>query len=237
GAGPAHAIEAIAAPNAIPMMRRFTLFPRHAPALAGHTPKPDAAGAPMLEHRPPAVNPCRLVPPVAPHQHTDNLSSEAIARANDHWLGVQTLVESIRSLSSARDGPCPTGRSRCTRQLTVSGCSGNLSGCLSNDLFYSDAIQRRCTLMPSCFRLGGKVMPRIRKLLLFALIPLVLAFMSGATRAEKRVALVIGNAGYQAGALTTPANDAGLIAQTLQAAGFDVAGARDLDQDSLRRAF
>jgi len=30
---------------------------------------------------------------------------------------------------------------------------------------------------------------------------------------------------------------AGLPRQTLQAAGFDVAGARDLDQDSLRRAF
>src|SRR5499426_2059826 len=54
--------------------------------------------------------------------------------------------------------------------------------------------------------------------------------------AEKRIALVIGNAAYQAGALNTPANDAGLIAQTLQAAGFDVVGARDLDQDSLRRA-
>src|SRR5262249_20207925 len=80
-------------------------------------------------------------------------------------------------------------------------------------------------------------MPRIRKLLLFALIPLVINFVPGAARAEKRVALVIGNASYQAGALTTPANDAGLIAQTLQAAGFDVAGARDLDQDSLRRAF
>jgi uncharacterized caspase-like protein len=36
--------------------------------------------------------------------------------------------------------------------------------------------------------------------------------------------------------LPTAANDAGLIAQTLQAAGFDVVGARDLDQDSLRRA-
>src|SRR5262249_5558435 len=58
-----------------------------------------------------------------------------------------------------------------------------------------------------------------------------------ATSAEKRIALVIGNAGYQVGALTTPANDAGLVAQTLQAAGFDVVGARDLDQDSLRRAF
>ncbi|MBV8513528.1 MAG: caspase family protein, partial [Xanthobacteraceae bacterium] len=54
--------------------------------------------------------------------------------------------------------------------------------------------------------------------------------------AEKRIALVVGNAGYQAGALKTAANDAGLIAQTLQAAGFDVAGARDLDQDSLRQA-
>src|SRR5262249_30485082 len=43
--------------------------------------------------------------------------------------------------------------------------------------------------------------------------------------------------GYQVGALATPANDAGLVAQTLQAAGFDVVGARDLDQDSLRRAF
>jgi uncharacterized caspase-like protein len=49
---------------------------------------------------------------------------------------------------------------------------------------------------------------------------------------------VIGNAGYQVGGtLNTPANDAGLIAQTLQAAGFDVVGARDLDQDSLRHAF
>src|SRR5262245_34996622 len=58
-----------------------------------------------------------------------------------------------------------------------------------------------------------------------------------AASAEKRIALVIGNAGYQVGALATPANDAGLVAQTLQAAGFDVVGARDLDQDSLRRAF
>src|SRR5262249_36570488 len=70
-----------------------------------------------------------------------------------------------------------------------------------------------------------------------ALMPPVFIFRPSAASAEKRIALVIGNAGYQAGALTTPANDAGLIAQTLQAAGFDVAVARDLDQDSLRRAF
>ncbi|KQT45387.1 hypothetical protein ASG52_14560 [Methylobacterium sp. Leaf456] len=55
-------------------------------------------------------------------------------------------------------------------------------------------------------------------------------------RPQKRIALVVGNAAYEAGALATPANDAGLVAQTLQAAGFDVVGARDLDEDSLRKA-
>src|SRR5215470_2643138 len=88
----------------------------------------------------------------------------------------------------------------------------------------------------------GDAMPRIRTIIaalvaLIALIPLAFVLHPKAAGAEKRIALVIGNAGYQVGALTTPANDAGLIAQTLQAAGFDVAGARDLDQDSLRRAF
>jgi len=82
-------------------------------------------------------------------------------------------------------------------------------------------------------------MPRIRTLfaVLLALIPFGFAAAPGAAQSEKRIALVVGNAGYQAGALNTPANDAGLIAQTLQAAGFDVVGARDLDQDSLRHAF
>ena len=80
-------------------------------------------------------------------------------------------------------------------------------------------------------------MPVIRKLIAIAVALLAAAATSGVARAEKRIALVVGNAGYQAGALTTPANDAGLIAQTLQAAGFDVVGARDLDQDSLRHAF
>jgi uncharacterized caspase-like protein len=56
-------------------------------------------------------------------------------------------------------------------------------------------------------------------------------------RAEQRIALVLGNAAYEAGALKTTANDAGLIAQTLEAAGFEVIGARDLDNDALRRAF
>ena len=54
---------------------------------------------------------------------------------------------------------------------------------------------------------------------------------------EKRIALVIGNGAYQKAPLATAANDAGLIAQTLQAAGFDVVGARDLDGNTLRSSF
>jgi uncharacterized caspase-like protein len=54
---------------------------------------------------------------------------------------------------------------------------------------------------------------------------------------EKRIALVVGNGNYAKEPLATAANDAGLIAQTLQAAGFDVIGARDLDGDTLRRSF
>jgi uncharacterized caspase-like protein len=80
----------------------------------------------------------------------------------------------------------------------------------------------------------------MRRLLAFVALILVLSLgvvsRPNAEPTEKRIALVIGNAAYQTGALRTSANDAGLIAQTLQAAGFDVVGARDLDQESLRRA-
>ena len=55
-------------------------------------------------------------------------------------------------------------------------------------------------------------------------------------RAEQRIALVVGNASYPAAAINSAANDAALIAQTLEAAGFEVTGARDLDQDALREA-
>jgi len=48
---------------------------------------------------------------------------------------------------------------------------------------------------------------------------------------------VVGNGAYAKSPLATAANDAGLIAQTLQAAGFDVIGARDLDGDTLRKSF
>ena len=82
-------------------------------------------------------------------------------------------------------------------------------------------------------------MSRISKyvLTLLVLVPFAIGIALSAARAEQRIALVLGNAAYQVGALNSPANDAGLIAQTLEAAGFDVVGARDLDHDSLRRAF
>src|ERR1700681_440963 len=71
--------------------------------------------------------------------------------------------------------------------------------------------------------------------LLAALTPL-LATPGHAQAPERRFALVIGNSEYKAGKQPTAANDAGLIAETLRTAGFDVSGARDLDQDTLRRS-
>ena len=55
--------------------------------------------------------------------------------------------------------------------------------------------------------------------------------------AEMRFALVIGNDEYKSAKLATPANDAGLVASTLQAAGFTVTGAQNLDQATLRESF
>src|SRR5712671_2008461 len=82
--------------------------------------------------------------------------------------------------------------------------------------------------------LGRLFMVRILRHVFGVLALVFLVASSGAAPTEKRIALVIGNAAYQQGALPTTANDAGLIAQTLQAAGFDVIGARDLDGDTLR---
>src|SRR5712692_8141601 len=100
---------------------------------------------------------------------------------------------------------------------------------------------RRRSVRLCCDDLGGAFARGVsmRSFLAFVVALSALIALGSAPNAEsmeKRIALVIGNAGYQAAALPTSANDAGLIAQTLQAAGFDVVGARDLDQDSLRRA-
>src|ERR1700730_15824474 len=71
-------------------------------------------------------------------------------------------------------------------------------------------------------------------LILFSAFSGILSSASAQQQQEKRIALVIGNGAYAKAPLATAANDGGLIAQTLQAAGFDVVGARDRDADALR---
>ncbi|CDX18283.1 Peptidase C14 caspase catalytic subunit p20 [Mesorhizobium sp. ORS 3324] len=80
-------------------------------------------------------------------------------------------------------------------------------------------------------------MQTLRKFISLVIVLIAFAAASATSafaQEQKRLAFVIGNGAYQSGELATAANDAGLIAQTLQAAGFDVVGARDVDQDSLR---
>jgi uncharacterized caspase-like protein len=86
---------------------------------------------------------------------------------------------------------------------------------------------------------GTKIIMKTKSKLRLACFALVLLAFAAPSRAEteKRIAFVVGNAAYAASPLATTANDAGLIAQTLQAAGFDVSGARDLDGEALRAAF
>jgi hypothetical protein len=78
----------------------------------------------------------------------------------------------------------------------------------------------------------GACMRRLVARTVTCLVFLAFACWANAEPGEKRIALVIGNAAYQSGGLATAANDAGLIAQTLQAAGFDVVGAREVGRRS-----
>lgn len=66
----------------------------------------------------------------------------------------------------------------------------------------------------------------------------MLALVSGTAAAEPRIALVIGNAGYDArlGPLANPVNDANAIAAALRATGFEVELVTDVDQRGMRRA-
>ena len=79
-----------------------------------------------------------------------------------------------------------------------------------------------------------------RRMTLSWLVAVILALTLGqrvAHAAEMRFALVIGDDEYKSAKLTTPANDAGLVADALTAAGFTVTGARNLDQATLRESF
>jgi uncharacterized caspase-like protein len=61
------------------------------------------------------------------------------------------------------------------------------------------------------------------------------AAQGAAEAPNPRLALVIGAASYADAKLTTPINDASLMAEVLKSAGFDVTGAANPDQDQLRQ--
>ncbi len=64
---------------------------------------------------------------------------------------------------------------------------------------------------------------------------LLLATSSSTLLAEQRIALVIGNAAYQQGALDNPVNDATAISAKLSALGFEVVSVYDADLRSMQR--
>lgn len=69
----------------------------------------------------------------------------------------------------------------------------------------------------------------------FAAFALVAALGQASTAlAQDRLALVVGQGAYEGRSLATAANDAGLIAQTLTSAGFEVVQGRDLNANDLR---
>src|SRR5688572_29008269 len=75
--------------------------------------------------------------------------------------------------------------------------------------------------------LRGSIMNGIARLVL----PVIFACLAFPALAEKRVALVIGNAAYKhAPALTNPKNDAEGVAASLQRLRFDVLLGVDLDE-------
>jgi uncharacterized caspase-like protein len=82
----------------------------------------------------------------------------------------------------------------------------------------------------------NRIVAFLAVLAFIALLAPPVVMQSSAQTPERRFAFVIGNTEYRAGQLPTAANDAGLLAETLRGAGFDVTGARDLDQETLRRS-
>jgi uncharacterized caspase-like protein len=85
---------------------------------------------------------------------------------------------------------------------------------------------------------SGNTMDKLHRVasLLVVILALTLCPRAGHA-AETRFALVVGNDEYKSAKLATSANDAGLVANALAAAGFTVTGARNLDQATLRESF
>jgi hypothetical protein len=83
---------------------------------------------------------------------------------------------------------------------------------------------------------SGALLEGDMRCLLGLLWALAIILLSPDARADKRVALVIGNAAYQnTTPLLNPSNDAGDVAGSLTRLGFDVVDGRDLDKRSMER--
>src|SRR3954471_12992847 len=92
-----------------------------------------------------------------------------------------------------------------------------------------------CCSRGRAFGRGLILKMRIRALLFAAATLCAWVGPSALAGAEPRLALVIGQGAYPGGELPTAVNDAGLVGQTLQSAGFEVVQGRDLGQNDLRR--
>ena len=79
-------------------------------------------------------------------------------------------------------------------------------------------------------------LPPIVVLMALALLALAIP-RTAAAQPGRRLALVVGNADYAKAPLATPLNDAGLIAQALVRADFDVTALGNADAATLRQAF
>src|SRR4029079_14002895 len=94
-----------------------------------------------------------------------------------------------------------------------------------------------------CERRGCREGSMLRRIVLLALRALVaLVLFSGAPllaqqQTEPRIAFVVGNAGYGAGALPAALNDAGLVAEALRSIGFEIVEGADLSQTDLVRTY
>ncbi|MEO8666889.1 MAG: caspase family protein [Bauldia sp.] len=85
--------------------------------------------------------------------------------------------------------------------------------------------------------MAGRRVTRRTSGLRAALALVALLFSGICALAEPRLALVIGNSAYAAGAaLANPANDAALMADKLRSVGFEVTALPDLDQRGMKRA-
>ncbi len=96
--------------------------------------------------------------------------------------------------------------------------------------------------MQGCFKTAGLAAAQVRLFLSNSFLGFVLCFVfvvvaPSLALAQKRVALVIGNANYAKVPLANPANDARLMSETLKRFDFDVIMRLDADKASMMKAF